>query len=65
VPVQFGIADFAPDEGALSVLPEASTWVLMLLGFGVIGFAIPRSVKARSAQSMQQAALGMAEFRSD
>ena len=65
VPVQFGIADFAPDEGALSMVPEASTWVLMLLGFGVIGFAIPRSVKARSAQSMQQAALGMAEFRSD
>jgi hypothetical protein len=47
------------------MVPEASTWVLMLLGFGVIGFAIPRSVKARSAQSMQQAALGMAQFRSD
>jgi hypothetical protein len=42
VPQQFGIADFAPDQGLLSSVPEPSTWVIMLLGFGAIGFAMRR-----------------------
>jgi hypothetical protein len=40
---QLGIADFAPDQGALSLVPEPSTWVMMLLGFGAIGFVMRRS----------------------
>lgn len=44
VPQQFGIADFAPDHGALS-LPEPSTWIMMLLGLGAIARAIRRSDK--------------------
>jgi hypothetical protein len=42
-PPQLGIADFAPDQGALSLVPEPSTWVMMLLGFGTIGFVMRRS----------------------
>ena len=35
---QLGIADFAPDEGLLPLVPEPSTWAMMLLGFGAVGF---------------------------
>jgi len=51
VPVQFGIADFAPDEGTLSLVPEPSTWALTLLGFGVIGFAVTPSVKRHNPKT--------------
>ena len=49
VPVQLGIADFAPDHGALSLLPELSTWAMMLLGLGAIGFAMRRSRASQNA----------------
>ena len=46
MPVQLGIADFAPDQGFLSLAPEPSTWALMLLGIGAIAFAFRQSVNA-------------------
>lgn len=55
VPVQLGIADFAPDEGALSLLPESSTWAMMLLGFGAIGFAHRRTRYRAYARHQEQA----------
>jgi hypothetical protein len=45
VPVQLGIVDFAPDRGLLSLVPEPSSWAMMLLGFGAIGIVIRRSRK--------------------
>jgi hypothetical protein len=42
VPQQLGIADFAPDQGSLSLLPEPSTWEMMLVGFGAMGFLLRR-----------------------
>jgi hypothetical protein len=42
---QLGIADFAPNEGLLSLVPEPSTWAMMLLGFGAVGFMVRRSRK--------------------
>ena len=45
VPQQLGIADFAPDQGVLPSVPEPSTWVIMLLGFGAVGFVVRRSRK--------------------
>lgn len=51
VPVQFGIADFAPDQGTVSLVPEPATWLLMLLGFGTSGVMIRRSRKIQCALS--------------
>lgn len=48
VPQQLGIADFAPDQGGLSLLPEPSTWAMMLLGFGAIGLSL-RHQKSRAS----------------
>jgi energy-coupling factor transporter ATP-binding protein EcfA2 len=42
VPQQLGIADFAPNQGSLSLLPEPSTWEMMLVGFGTMGFLLRR-----------------------
>jgi len=53
VPVQFGIADFAPDHGLLSLVPEPSTWMMMLLGFGAIGFAMRRSRAPRNVLQLR------------
>jgi hypothetical protein len=53
-PAQVGIADFAPDQGTLSLVPEPSTWVMMLLGLGAIGFVMQWSRKQSNA--MNQAA---------
>ena len=53
VPVQFGIADFAPDHGVLSLVPEPSTWMMMLLGFGAIGFAMRRSRAPRNVLQLR------------
>jgi len=51
--VQFGIADFAPDHGLLSLVPEPSTWMMMLLGFGAIGFAMRRSRAPRNVLQLR------------
>jgi hypothetical protein len=45
-PVDFWIADFAPNQGAVSPVPEPSTWALLVLGFGAIGTAMRRGRKA-------------------
>lgn len=42
VPNQLGVADFAPDTGNLSLVPEPSTWTMMLMGFAGVGLAIRR-----------------------
>ena len=42
VPAQFGVADFAPDQGQLSLVPEPSAWLMMVIGFGAIGLAFRR-----------------------
>ena len=34
------ISDFAPDNALLMTVPEPSTWLMMLLGFGLAGTAI-------------------------
>ena len=39
-PQQLGIADFAPNQGVLPSVPEPSTWVMMLLGFGAVGLVV-------------------------
>lgn len=43
--VQFGTGN-AFRLTAASAVPEASTWAMMLLGFGAIGYAVRRSRKA-------------------
>ena len=43
VPAQLGVADIAPDQGLLSLVPEPSTWAMLLLGFGGIGYQMRRS----------------------
>lgn len=45
-PPDFWIADFAPNEGAISPVPESPTWALLLLGFGAMGVAMRRGCKA-------------------
>lgn len=64
MPVQFGIADFAPDHGSLSLVPESSTWALMVLGFATILLADRYGRKARS-EPMQAPALRVAEIHTD
>jgi hypothetical protein len=39
---RLGIADFAPDNGAISAVPEPGTWLLMLFGFAAVGLAARR-----------------------
>jgi len=34
--------DFAPDQGVLSLVPEPSTWMMMLTGFAALGLAARR-----------------------
>ena len=46
---QLGIADFAPDEGLLPLVPEPPSWAMMLLGFGAIGVVARRSRKHSNA----------------
>ena len=36
------IADFAPDNAVLRLVPEPATWMTMLLGFGLVGMAMRR-----------------------
>jgi len=36
------IADFAPDNAVLRLVPEPATWMTMLLGFGIAGMALRR-----------------------
>ena len=45
VPVQLGVADFAPDQGLLALVPEPSTWAMLLIGFGCIGGIMRRDLK--------------------
>lgn len=54
-PVQLGVADFAPDQGLLSLLPEPSTWAMTLLGFAAIGLAVRQS--GRQLKTSDQSAL--------
>lgn len=51
VPNQLGVADFAPDQGLLSLVPEPATWAMMLLGFGGIGFCVRRKRKTSQIQA--------------
>jgi hypothetical protein len=44
------ITDVPPDTRALqAVVPEPSTWAMMLLGFGAVGFALRRSRRLPAA----------------
>jgi hypothetical protein len=36
------ISDFAPDNAVLASVPEASTWAMMILGFGLVGAFLRR-----------------------
>jgi hypothetical protein len=45
-PNTLGIADFAPDSGTLSAVPEPATWAMLLIGFCFVGGAM-RSAKRR------------------
>ena len=36
------IADFAPNNAVLRLVPEPATWMTMLLGFGIAGMALRR-----------------------
>lgn len=49
------IADFAPNSGTFRAVPEPSTWLMMLLGFGLAGgamrFRSRRAVMAGAAAS--------------
>ena len=44
------IADFAPDNAVLRLVPEPATWAMMLLGFGAIGWQMRRQPKLRVAR---------------
>jgi hypothetical protein len=48
------IGDFAPNNALLRVVPEPSTWAMMLLGFGAIGAAM-RSAKRKLKVSLSYA----------
>jgi hypothetical protein len=49
VPNQLGVADFAPDQGQLSLVPEPSAWLMMLMGFGAMGLAFRRQRRLSSS----------------
>ena len=42
-------ASFATVSGGVVAVPEASTWAMMALGFGALGFAAARRRKANIA----------------
>lgn len=44
------IADFAPDNAVISVVPEPATWTAMLVGFGLAGATMRRKTLPISAK---------------
>jgi hypothetical protein len=41
------IADFAPDASSLTAsVPEPSTWLTLIVGFGLVGAAMRRRARA-------------------
>jgi hypothetical protein len=54
VPIGGGSSGGTSNPPPVSVVPEPSTWMMMILGFGVIGFALRRRRKAaRAADGLQ------------
>jgi hypothetical protein len=43
------IADFAPNDAVLRLVPEPATWMTMLLGFGLVGMATRRRRRLAAA----------------
>lgn len=44
------ISDFAPENALLRAVPEPSTWLMMLLGFGAISYSMRRQRREKIAQ---------------
>jgi len=42
------ISDFAPNNSLIGAVPEPASWAMMIMGFGIVGFAMRRSSRPQS-----------------